>query len=92
MILLTKERLSAGDGTWCVCVSLSHARLFVTAQTVAHQAPLSVGLSGKNTGVGCHFLPQVVVPAQGPNPHHWQAGSFPRSHLGGHTISLWLVT
>ena len=23
---------------------------------VAHQAPLSMGLSGKNTGVGCHAL------------------------------------
>ena len=26
--------------------------------TVAHRAPLSVGFSGKNTGVGCHFLLQ----------------------------------
>ena len=24
--------------------------------TVAHQAPLSMGFPGKNTGVGCHFL------------------------------------
>ena len=25
---------------------------------IAHQAPLSMGFSSKNTGVGCHFLPQ----------------------------------
>ena len=30
--------------------------------TVAHQAPLSVGFPGKDTGVGCHFL------LQGPDP------------------------
>ena len=30
-------------------------RLFVTPWTVARQAPLSVGFSWKNTGVGCHF-------------------------------------
>ena len=79
----------------CVCF-LSHVQL-VTAQTVAHQAPLSIGFSGKNTGVGCHCLLQVIFPAQGSNPHllhllHWQAGSFLRSHLGGHTISLLLIT
>ena len=26
----------------------------------AHQAPLSLGFSGKNTGVGCHFLLQSM--------------------------------
>ena len=27
----------------------------------AHQAPPSLGLSGKNTGVGCHFLLQDLL-------------------------------
>ena len=36
--------------------SLSRVRLFATPWTVAHQAPPSMGFSGKNTGVGCHFL------------------------------------
>ena len=36
--------------------SLSRVRLFATPWTVAYQAPLSMGFSGKNTGVGCHFL------------------------------------
>ena len=34
--------------------SLSHVRVFATPWTVAGQAPLSVGFSGKKTGVGCH--------------------------------------
>ena len=34
---------------------LSHVRLFATLWTVAGQTPLSMGLSGKNTEVGCHF-------------------------------------
>ena len=43
---------------WCVC----SARLFVTPWTVACQAPLPTGFLGKNTGVGCHFLPQGILP------------------------------
>ena len=37
--------------------SLSHVRLFSTPWTVACQAPLSMGFSGKNTRVGCRFFP-----------------------------------
>ena len=38
---------------------------------------------GKNTGVGCHFLLQVIFPTQGSNPCllHWQADSLPLSQL-----------
>ena len=35
-------------------------RLCVTPETAAHQAPLSLGFSRKNTGVGCHFLTQCM--------------------------------
>ena len=38
----------------------SHVRLCATPQTAAHQAPLSLGFSIKNTGVGCHFLLQCM--------------------------------
>ena len=31
-------------------------------------APPSMGFSGKNTGVGCHFLLQEIFPTQGLNP------------------------
>ena len=46
----------------------SHVQLFVTLWTVAHQAPLSRGFPGKNTGVGCHFLLQGIFLTQGSNP------------------------
>ena len=38
--------------------------------TVAHQAPLSTGFPGKNTGVGSHFFLQGIFQAQGSNPRH----------------------
>ena len=39
----------------------SRVRLSVTPRMAAHQAPLSLGFSGKkNTGVGCHFLLQCM--------------------------------
>ena len=38
----------------------SRVRLCVTPQTAAHQAPPSLDSPGKNTGVGCHFLPQCM--------------------------------
>ena len=42
----------------CMLTHFSHARLFVTLWTVAHQAPLSRDSPGKNTAVGCHALLQ----------------------------------
>ena len=42
---------------------LSHfcrIRLSATPQMAAHQAPLSLGFSRQNTGVGCHFLLQCM--------------------------------
>ena len=47
--------------------SLSCVRLFATPWTVVPQAPLSMGFSGKNTRVGCHFLLQGIFPTQGLN-------------------------
>src|SRR5574337_1783545 len=38
----------------------SRVRLSGTPETAAHQAPPSLGFSGKNTGVGCHFLLQYM--------------------------------
>ena len=58
---------------------VSHAQLFATPWTVAHHAPLSMGFSSKNTGAGCHALPQRIFLTQELNLHllhllHWQAG------------------
>ena len=38
----------------------SRVRLCATPETEAHQALLSLGSPGKNTGVGCHFLLQCI--------------------------------
>ena len=70
--------------TACLCAQLlSHVWLFVTPWTVASQAPLSMGLSSKNTGVGCQTLLQGIFMTQGSNPCllcllHWQVGSLPQ--------------
>ena len=81
------NQLSRSTGSSCplttLCAGLSHFSrvwLFVTLWTVAQQAPLSMGFSGKNTGVDCHFLLQGIFPTQGSNVHlwsllHWQADS-----------------
>ena len=41
---------------WALLSHFSHVWFFATPRTVAHQAPLSMGLSSKNTGVDCHAL------------------------------------
>ena len=40
----------------------------------------------KNTGVGCHFLLQGILPTQGLNPCllHWQMDSLPLAPPGSH--------
>ena len=62
-----------------VCV-LRHVRLFATTWTTRLLCPWNS--SGKNTGMGCHFLLQRIFPTQRSNPCllcllHWQAGSLP---------------
>ena len=61
-----------------ICESvLSHVRFFATPWTAACQAPLSMGLPGKNIQVACHALLQGIFPTQGSNPRllHCQADS-----------------
>ena len=71
----------------CMLSCFSHALLFIAMWAVAHQAPLSMGFPGKNTGVGCHDLLQAIFPTQGSNLSllcllHWQAGSLPLAPPG----------
>ena len=51
--------------------------------TIADQFPLSMRFSGKNTGVGCHFLLQENFPTHRSSLHFqlWQVDSLPLSHL-----------
>ena len=48
----------------------------------------------KNTGVGCHFLLQGILPTQGLNPHllHWQEDSLLLDHLGSNRSPLQQMT
>jgi len=64
-------------------LSLSCIRFFVTPWTVTHQAPLSMGFSGKNTGVDCYFLLQDLSnPGIKPRSPALQVDSLP-SELSG---------
>ena len=71
---------------------LSCVQLFVTSRTAARQAPLSMEFSRQGYWRGCHFLPQGIFLTQGSNLYlwhllHWQADSFPVSHLGSLAMS-----
>ena len=60
----------------------SHVRPSVTLWTEAHEIPLSKGIIGKNTVMGCCTFLQGVFPIQGLNPHllhllHWHVGYLP---------------
>ena len=62
--------------------SLSHVQLFVTPWTVAHQAPLSMGLSRQEYWSGLPFPPPGNLPDPGIKPLSltlldWQGGSLP---------------
>ena len=64
------------------CKVMSYS--FTTPWTVACQAPLPWDLPGKNTGVGCHFLLQGILPTLGPNAQllHWQVDFSPTEPPG----------
>ena len=54
----------------------------VTPWTIVHQAPLSMGFPGKNTGVGCYFLFQGTFPGIEPQSPALQADSYRLSYKG----------
>ena len=65
--------------------SLSHVQLFVTPQTVAHQAPLIMGLSRQEYWSELPFPPPGIFLIEGLNLcllHllHWQVDSLPLNH------------
>ena len=72
---------------------LSHVRLFASPWTEPARLLCAWDFPGKNTAVGCHFLPQGIFLTQGSNLYllsllHWQANSLPLSHLG-HSCWSW---
>ena len=66
------------------CLLLSHVWLFCDLMDCSPPSPhCSWDFSGKNTGMGCHFLHQGIFPTQGLNLHlllgrqilyHWATG------------------
>ena len=69
----------------CVCV---HAQLLshVWLHALDPRLLWPWSFPDKNTGVGCHFLPQGIFRTQCSNPHllhllHWQVDSLPPCHL-----------
>ena len=62
-----------------MCV-LIHVQLCDPRDYTAHQAPLSMGFPGKNTGTGYHFL------GTPPNQHLPQIGVAPREYV---VFPLW---
>ena len=63
---------------------LSCVQFSATPRTVATRFLCSWDSPGKNTGVGCHFPLQGIIPSQASNLCflHWQADTLPLSHRG----------
>ena len=78
--LILKNHTYSGVGGLVVksCSTLA------TAWTVACRAPLSMGFPGKNTGVGCHFLLQLIFLTQSWNPGllHYRQSPYQLSYKG----------
>ena len=71
----------------CVCNSVSSS---VTPWTVAHQAPLSLGILQARMLVGCHALLQGIFPTQGLNHISWVfciAGGFFTAESSGKPVT-----
>ena len=67
---------------WITLYVLIPVWLFANTWTVPAKLLCLWNCPGRNTGVGCHFLPQGIFPAQGWNPClwgllHWQLDSLP---------------
>ena len=91
-ILKRRKKKNRSILSVCVLSRFSHFWLFVTPWTVACQAPLSMGFSRQESGVGCPALLQEIFSTQGSNPRllhllYWQT----LNRLGNRTLSLLLL-
>ena len=84
----TKESI---HGCWCCLVTQSCPTLWNPMNWSPPGSSVHGDFPGKHTGVGCHFLPQTILPTQGlilPTQGlnlylvHWQADSLLLSYLG----------
>ena len=88
-----KERIVVTFLHACMLSCFSHDQFFATLWTVAYSLLCPCAFSGKNTGIGCHFLLQGIFPTQESNLCllcflHWQADSLPLSHWGSPMYTL----
>ena len=76
----------------CCCCCLATKSCLMLGDPTAHQSPLSMGSSGKNTGVSCHFLLQGIFSTQVSNLDHlhWQVYSLLLSHKGSPKKSMYV--
>ena len=77
----------------CMLSPFSHVQLFATPRTVAHQAPLSMGLSRQESwsGLPCPppgDLPDPVIEPTSPASPALQADSSPLGHQGRLLLNL----
>ena len=77
-----------------MCVCVQSCLTFCDPMDCCLPAPLSTEFSGKNTGVGCHFLLRGIFPNQGSNPClldllAWQADSLPLSPPENPSLGVW---
>ena len=67
--LISCKRMSVSILHACVLSHFNRVWLFATPWTVVSSRLLRPWASpGKNTGVGCHALPQGIIPTQGSSP------------------------
>ena len=68
----------------CMVYSVVSGTLRLHGLYIAQQAPLSMGFSRQDTGLGCHSPLQGIFPTQKSNPGllHWQADSLPLAPPG----------
>ena len=67
-MLYTTKICSSGSNLQCGGLVAKLCTTLATTWTLACQAPLSLGFSGKNAGMDCHFLLQGIFLTQGLNP------------------------
>ena len=74
----------ANNSQKAVCMLSCFSCVLTLCNPIACQTPVSLGFSGKNTGVGCRALLQGLFPTQELNLCllHWQVGSLPLAPPG----------
>ena len=88
-----KQRSTSSYYRGCLCVSLLSRVWLSTLWTVASQAPLSMGFSRQDSGVGCHAILQRIFPIQGMNPGlpHCKWILYCLSHQGSPRVLEWVA-